>query len=393
MKNSTSVSKNQLICKIFESITEFDKNEYNLIQTPGNPFLEYNFLYALEASGSIGRGTGWDPRYIVLYDQSKIIAALTFFVKTDSYGEYIFDWEWARAYYNAGLAYYPKAVVGVPFTPATGEKILVDQNYDFDLCGSVLIEKLLDFCCSLGLSSAHFLFITEKERLLLEKLGFLSRLTHQYHWHNRNYKTFDDFLSDLRSGRRKQIRKERKKLYSSNINFEIVSNDQLTETHRDIIWQFYINTNSKKWGNAYLNKNFFDIIFELYRERTVLVFAKSQSSWLGGTINFFKNKNLYGRYWGCLKEIEFLHFECCYYKLIEFAIENGMEKFEAGAQGEHKFLRGFSAVPINSSHYFFNKGAHNSISDFLKREIVYNRNIIMNYNNQSPLKHLYGGKI
>lgn len=393
MKNSNSALKNQLSCKIFESVEEFEKSEYNQIQSADNPFLEYDFLYALEASGSVGRGTGWDPRYIVLYDKNKIIAALTFFVKTDSYGEYIFDWEWARAYYDAGIPYYPKAVVGVPFTPATGERILVNENYDFELCGSVLIEKLLDYCLSQGLSSVHFLFITEKEKLLLEKLGFLSRLTHQYHWHNKNYKTFDDFLSDLRSGRRKQIRKERKKLYSGNIEIEIVSDKQLTEMHRDIIWQFYINTNSKKWGNAYLNKKFFDIIFERYRERTVLVLAKSQSRWLGGTINFFKNKNLYGRYWGCLREIEFLHFECCYYKLIEFAIENGIEKFEAGAQGEHKFLRGFSAVPINSSHYFFNKGAYNSISDFLRREIIYSQNMIKNYNNRSPLKHFYGGKI
>ena len=392
MKNSNTVLKNQLRSKIYSSVTELDRNQYNSIQPHDNPFLEYEFLYALEASRSVGSGTGWDPRYIVLYNQERIVAALVFYIKTDSYGEYIFDWEWARAYYDAGLAYYPKVVVGVPFTPTNGQRILVDENYDFEICASILIEKLVEYCKSQKLSSIHFLFITEKEKNLLEKFNFLTRLTHQYHWHNREYKTFDDFLLDLRSGRRKQIRKERKKLYENNIEIELIDNLRLTTGHRDIIWQFYINTNSKKWGNAYLNKAFFDIIFELYKERTILVLAKSDDIYLGGTINFFKNKKLYGRYWGCKHEVEFLHFECCYYKLIEFAIENDLEIFEAGAQGEHKFLRGFSAVPIYSSHYFFNQGAYNSISDFLDRERIYYQNTINNYNNRSPLKHLYAGK-
>ncbi len=392
MKRLNTAPKNQLICKIFDSITKLNRDEYNHIQPPDNPFLEYEFLYALEESESIGLGTGWDPRYIVLFDEGKIIASLTFFIKTDSYGEYIFDWEWARAYYDAGLSYYPKAVVGVPFTPTNGQKIIVDESCDFDVCASVLIEKLIEYSNSFSLSSIHFLFITEREKSVLEKFNFLVRLTHQYHWHNNDYKTFDDFLSDLRSGKRKQIRKERKRIYEQNIKIELIENGALTDEHLDVIWRFYINTNSKKWGNAYLNKRFFDIIFDLYKERTLLVMAKSDETWLGGTINFFKNKKLYGRYWGCELEVEFLHFECCYYKLIEFAIENKIEIFEAGAQGEHKFLRGFSAVPIYSCHYFFNTGAYNSISNFLERERIYYQNMINSYNKKSPLKHLYGGK-
>lgn len=392
MKNRNTALQYQITSKIFNSITELDKNEYNLIQTPDNPFLEYEFLYALEASGCVGVGSGWDPRYIVLFANSRIIASLTFYVKTDSYGEYIFDWEWARAYYDAGLSYYPKAVVGVPFTPTNGQRIMVDENYDFEICASALVEKLIEYCNSFALSSIHFLFITEKEKKILEKFNFLDRLTHQYHWHNREYKSFDDFLFDLRSGRRKQIRKERKRIYEQKIEVEIFSKDKLCEEHLDIIWRFYLNTNSKKWGNAYLNKSFFDIIFEIYKERILLVMAKSGETWLGGTINFFKNKKLYGRYWGCNIEVEFLHFECCYYKLIEFAIDNNIDIFEAGAQGEHKFLRGFSAVPIYSSHYFFNEGAYKSISDFLDREKIYYKNVIDNYNKKSPLKHLYSGK-
>lgn len=393
MKNINFAPENKLSVKIHESVSQLDKEEFNNIQPEDNPFFEYEFLYALEASGSVGSGTGWDPRYIGLYNENILIAALVFYIKTDSYGEYIFDWEWARAYYNAGLSYYPKAVVGIPFTPTNGTRIIVDKDHDFEVCASALIEKLMEFCHNFDLSSIHFLFVSEKENKLLEKYGFLTRITHQYHWHNRDYNTFDDFLGDLRSGKRKQIRKERKKLYQNDIEIRIVEKDELNEQHLEAIWQFYLNTNSRKWGNAYLNKRFFDLIFELYRDRTVLVLAKTRNQWAGGTVNFHKNSKLYGRYWGCLHEVEYLHFECCYYKLIEFAIENGVKTFEAGAQGEHKFLRGFAAVPIYSSHYFYNKGAYNSISDFLDREKRYSQNIIENYNKQSPLKHLYGRKL
>lgn len=390
MKNINYAKQNQLEAKIHESVTELDRDEFSSIQPEDNPFFEYGFLFALEKSGSVGRGSGWDPRIIALYDKGVLIASLVFYIKTDSYGEYIFDWEWARAYYNAGLEYYPKAVVGIPFTPANGDRILVSKDYDFRTCATLLIEKLMEFCRDYGLSSVHLLFVTERERNLLERLGFLTRITHQYHWHNRDYENFDDFLGDLRSGRRKQIRKERKRLYSTGIEVSLVSGDELDDRHMEAVWQFYLNTNSRKWGNAYLNRKFFELIFRHFRERTLLVLAGPDQQWYGGTINFYKNKKLYGRYWGALNDVEYLHFECCYYRLIEYAINNRMDIFEAGAQGEHKFLRGFSAVPIYSSHYFYNKGAHNSISDFLEREKIYSRNLIKNYNKQSPLKHLYG---
>ena len=375
---------------IYDSIKDIDQKQYDKIQDHSNPFLEYNFLFCLEESGCIGPDTGWDPRYIILSENNIILAALTFFIKTDSYGEYIFDWEWARAYYDAGLPYYPKVVVGIPFTPATGEKILVDKNYNFEDLAPKLINYLIDYSYKQNLSSIHFLFITEKENTLLKKFNFLERITHQYHWHNRDYNSFDDFLGDLRSGRRKQIKKERKRLISNNIQTEIFADENITKNHIELSWQFYLNTNSRKWGNAYLNRLFFELIFKMYRNRTVLILSKNSDTYVGGTINFYKNSKLYGRYWGCNLDVEFLHFECCYYKLIEFAIDNKIKTFEAGAQGEHKFLRGFSAVPIYSSHLLFHEGAQNVISNFLNKEKLFTQHTINRYNNLSPLKHLYG---
>ncbi|NIP31210.1 MAG: GNAT family N-acetyltransferase, partial [Candidatus Dadabacteria bacterium] len=298
----------------------------------------------------------------------------------------------ARAYYDAGMSYYPKIVVGIPFTPANGQKILVDENYNFEQCASLLIQKLMEFGKENKISSIHFLFITEKEKNLLKNFNFLERLTHQYHWHNRGYDNFDDFLGDLRSGKRKQIKKERKYLNLNNVETEVITKDNISRKDIDSIWEFYVDTNSKKWGNAYLNRSFFEIIFEVFKKRTVLIIAKENNTRVGGTVNFFKNTKLYGRYWGCNRNIQFLHFECCYYKLIEFSIKNKIEIFEAGAQGEHKFLRGFSAVPIISSHFLFHKGAYSVISDFLNKEKLFTQDMISRYNNQSPLKHLYGNQ-
>jgi Uncharacterized protein conserved in bacteria len=202
--------KSQFHIRIYDSIKSIDKEEYNRITDAENPFLEYEFLEALEESGSVGARTAWHPQYMVLADGGKIIGAVTFYIKHDSYGEYIFDWEWARAFHNAGLRYYPKVVIAVPFTPASGARILVDSAYSFDECAGLMIRHLMDFCQEKNLSSIHFLFLTEREQSFLEKLGFLSRTTHQYSWRNRSYETFDDFLDDLRSGRKKQVRKERK---------------------------------------------------------------------------------------------------------------------------------------------------------------------------------------
>lgn len=375
---------------VYDSISGIDKEQYNAIVDAQNPFLEYEFLEALEKSGCVGPGTAWNPRYIVLEHRGRIVGALTSYIKLDSYGEYIFDWEWARAFEGSGLSYYPKMVVAIPFTPATGVRILVHPEYSFEECGEYLVKRLIDLSIEEHCSSVHFLFLTDNERLFLENQGFLTRKTHQYHWKNRGYKTFDDFLCDMRSGRKKQIRKERKSLGEAGLEIEILEKDEIGQEHMDAIWEFYADTHSRKWGSAYLNREFFDLMYENFRHRLVLVMARDGDIWVGGTFNIVKNESLFGRYWGTVYNYKNLHFECCFYGLIDYSIKKGVRVFEAGAQGEHKFLRGFAAVPTYSSHYIFHSGASAAIGDYLRGESEYTENLIRQYNRQSPLKYLYG---
>lgn len=376
--------------KVHNSISGIDKEQYNAIVDSQNPFLEYEFLEALEKSGCVGPKTTWNPRYIVLEEGGKIVGALTSYIRLDSYGEYIFDWEWARAFESSGLSYYPKMVVAIPFTPATGVRILVHPGYSFEECAGYLVKRLIEISIEENCSSIHFLFLTEHEKDFLQNMGFMTRKTHQYHWKNKGYKSFDDFLCDMRSGRKKQIRKERKHLQESGLEIKIVEKDEISEEHMDAVWEFYTDTHSRKWGSAYLNREFFDLMFENFRHRIVLVMAKDGNTWVGGTFNIVKNESLFGRYWGALYNYKNLHFECCFYKLIDYSIDNGIRVFEAGAQGEHKFLRGFAAVLTYSSHYIFHSGASTAIGDYLKGETAYTENLIRQYNRQSPLKYLYG---
>lgn len=376
--------------KVHNSISGIDREQYNAIVDSQNPFLEYEFLEALEKSGCVGEGTTWNPRYIVLEDGGRIVGALTSYVRLDSYGEYIFDWEWARAFESSGLSYYPKMVVAIPFTPATGVRILVHPEYLFEDCAEYLVKRLIDVSIEENCSSIHFLFLTDKEKDFLHNMGFMTRKTHQYHWKNNGYKSFDDFLCDMRSGRKKQIRKERKYLEESGLEIKIVEKDEISDEHMDAIWEFYMDTHSRKWGSAYLNREFFDLMYKNFRHRIVLVMAKDRDIWVGGTFNIVKNESLFGRYWGALYNYKNLHFECCFYKLIDYSIDRDVQVFEAGAQGEHKFLRGFGAVPTYSSHYIFHRGASTAIEDYLRGETEYTDNLIRQYNRQSPLKYLYG---
>jgi uncharacterized protein len=374
---------------VYDSISGVGKDAYNEIIDRENPFLEYEFLEAMEKSGCVGPLTAWEPKHIILNDGDRIAGAITAYVKFDSYGEYIFDWEWARAFENARLSYYPKMVVAIPFTPATGMRISVHPDYNFEECARIMVDRLKDLCEEEKCSSIHFLYLTDKESTFLEKDGFLTRVTHQYHWKNRNYRCFEDFLSDIRSGRKKQIRKERKSLEEAGLDIRIIEKDDIKRGHIDAIWDFYTDTHSRKWGSAYLNREFFELMFEHYRHRLVLVLADNGKRCVAGTFNIVKNNRLFGRYWGTTHNYKNLHFECCLYRLIDYSIRNGIDIFEAGAQGEHKFLRGFAAVPTYSSHLIMHEGASNAIGKYLMRERKYTENLIAQYNMQSPLKYLH----
>ena len=304
--------KRDYILNLYDSISSVNKDQYNRIIDAQNPFLEYEFLQCLEKSGCVGADTTWKPYYITLRDKEKdiIVGAITFYIRFDSYGEFIFDWEWARAFYSAGMNYYPKMLVAIPFTPTNGIRIVVDKEYSFETCAAIMVEYLIEICKEKNFSSIHFLFLTKKEQEFLESYGFLSRTTHQYHWKNRDYSNFDDFLSDLKSAKRKQIRKERKYLSKSDLEVELFDKDNIKMEHIKAIWQFYIDTSSRKWGTPYLNKEFFEIMYEKFRDRLVLVLAKNGGSWVGGTFNIVKNQSLFGRYWGCLEDYRYRHFRC-----------------------------------------------------------------------------------
>jgi predicted N-acyltransferase len=371
--------------KLFHRISEIDKNSWNSLIGKNNPLLEYEFLKAMEVSNSIGTKSTWLPYYLALFDGKNLIGAIPLYLKYNSYGEYIFDWSWASAYSKSGLNYYPKFVIAVPYTPASGNRILVHPDSTLEEVGNTLIPVIKKMATALKVSSIHWLFILEEEMDLLRKHGFMARYTYQFHWRNNNYKTFDDFLGEFNSKKRNQIKRERKQA-NTGIEIEVLSGNQLKDVHWKAMYRFYMNTSSRKWGHAYLTEEFFAYIAANFPEQVVMVLAKRGDKYIAGALNFRKGEHLYGRYWGCLEEHQCLHFEICYYQSIDYAIREGITLFEAGAQGEHKIVRGFLPAYTYSAHWIENKQFSSAIDDFLKRERFSVTNLIENHSELSPFK-------
>lgn len=368
--------------RVARSLAEVDARDWNALAGPSDPFLEYEFLRALELSGAVGEGTSWEPRYVLAHDPRGALAgAVPLFVKWDSYGEFIFDWGWAEAYRRAGIDYFPKGVVGAPFTPVSGPRILGDPAVH-----PLLIQSVLEIARNENLSSVHFLFLPSEQCDVLAPHGFLPRLTHQFHWYNRDYTSFADFLGALRSSKRKQIGKERRGVAESGLVVETIEGDAITAEHADVFWRFYIGTIQRKFSDAYLNRVTFERLFADFRHRLVLIMARDGRRWVGGALHVLKGAGLYGRYWGCNRMVPGLHFECCYYRAIELAIERKLQVVEAGAQGEHKFLRGFEARPIYSAHWIAHPSGRAAIANFLDAERDSTRDLIERYNGISPVK-------
>ena len=370
------------------SLAAIEPSAWNALVARDDPFLEHEFLSALEESGAVGPGTGWTPRYLLWRQGPRLVGAVANYLKEDSYGEYVFDWQWAEAYGRARIPYYPKAVVAAPFTPVTGARLLVHAEPGAETVATTLVDGLVDSASAEGMSSVHILFCPEREARLLGEHGFLPRLGYQFHWLNRDYRSFDGFLDDLRSGRRKQVRKERRHVVEEGLQIVLVEAEDIQAEHMHAIWQFYADTTGRKWGGAYLNRRTFEILAERWRHRLVLVLARQASRWVGGALHVRKDSRLLGRYWGCLEEYSGLHFECCYYRAIEYAIEQGIQIFEAGAQGEHKFLRGFVTRPTYSAHWIADEGARGAIGRWLGAETERIRTTIDGYNRLSPLKYV-----
>ena len=353
-----------LIARVAPGVGAIPADQWDALAGTGNPFVGHAFLSALEDSGSVGPGTGWDPAPIMIEDaRGTLLAAMPAWLKSHSQGEYVFDHAWADAWHRAGGRYYPKLQIAVPFTPATGPRLLLaDEAY-----AAPLLRAAETLCAQNGLSSAHATFIEPGQRPLFERAGWLLRADIQFHWHNRGYGSFDDFLADLSSRKRKDLRKERARAQEG-VEIRHVSGGELRPEHWDAFWVFYQDTGARKWGQPYLTREAFDLFGERMAERILLVLAFVDGAPIAGALNFIGEEALYGRYWGCTVERPFLHFELCYYQAIDAAIARGLARVEAGAQGGHKLARGYEPVPTWSAHWLADAGFREAVADFLERE-------------------------
>ncbi|EWY39335.1 hypothetical protein N825_06415 [Skermanella stibiiresistens SB22] len=354
--------------KVMPGIGAIDAAAWDACAGAENPFLNHAFLKALEDSGSCRAATGWQPQHLVLEGPEGVAwGAVPLYLKSHSYGEYVFDHAWANAYERAGGSYYPKLQAAVPFTPVTGPRLLLHPEAPEGVAAALIsaMEQLAD---RHQVSSIHVTFPTESDWLRFGEAGWLQRVGQQYHWENKGYGGFDDFLGELNSRKRKSIRKERREVAESGVKIHTLTGPDLRQEHWDAFYKFYMDTSDRKWGSAYLNRKFFRQLGETMADRVVLMLVEDGGEWVAGALNLLGTDTLYGRNWGCVATYKHLHFETCYYRAIDFAIERGLKRVEAGAQGQHKIQRGYLPTRTFSSHWIRDPGFRTAIDDYLKRE-------------------------
>jgi uncharacterized protein len=336
----------------------------NPVGQPFNPFVSHRFLLALEQSGCTTARSGWKPAHLVL-EQNEIITGIApCYLKSHSMGEYVFDHAWADAFGRAGGNYYPKLQVSVPFTPATGPRLLATTSE----ARKLLAAGLKNICKEQSASSAHLTFLNDTDASILESEGYLLRNDIQFHWRNEGYADFEGFLASLASSKRKNIRKERKAVAENGITFVHATGDTLKDEHWDYFFTFYMDTGARKWGRPYLTRNFFARIHDTMRDEILLVLAYREGRCIAGALNFIGSETLFGRNWGCTENHTFLHFETCYYQAMDFAIMRGLTRVEAGAQGEHKLARGYMPVKTTSAHFLAHPGLQKAVKAYLAQE-------------------------
>jgi len=395
---------NKLHIEIRDTLDDLSAVQWNALCTDGNPFVRYEFLHTLQATGCLGDTTGWHPRYFLLWqaedekdDGGELVGAVPAYVKTHSYGEFVFDWSWAEAYQRHQLDYYPKLVSSIPFTPATGPRCLVRADQPFAQSVKLLAGALRKFTDSQEYSSAHFLFLTKAESDVLHasgntQSGYMRRIDCQYHWHNDNYKDFNDFLAQCTSKRRKTIRRERRYVSDAGLRLEQRHGQTLSEQEWQWVHDFYQSTFDRKWGNPSLTLGFFQQIGKLLHDQVLIVFAydpaERDPDWpVACSIMFIGDTTLYGRFWGCRAQYNALHFEACYYQGIDYCIANNIANFEPGAQGEHKITRGFVPTITRSAHYISHPGFRDAIADYLSHETTHVEQRCAGLADLLPFKH------
>jgi len=351
------------------SIHEVPEAAWDACAGTVNPFVSHDFLSCLEDSNSAIAETGWAPAHILLEEMDgSLLGCAPAYFKSHSYGEFVFDHGWADAFERAGGRYYPKLLVAVPFTPATGPRLLVPPGPEAAELRRVMASTVVRVAQEAGVTTAHVNFATEDESRLLGEMGFLLRTGVQFHWENEGYGDFDAFLESLSSRKRKAIRKERREALEDGVEIEILTGGDLTRDVWDAFFAFYRDTGSRKWGTPYLTRRFFDLLGERMGERVALVMCRRHGRWIAGALNLIGSDTLYGRYWGCVEDRRFLHFEACYYQAIEHAIRLGLARVEAGAQGSHKIQRGYMPVHTHSAHWIGHEGFRTAVARFLKEE-------------------------
>jgi len=361
--------------RVLASLSEIPADQWDACASGGTgrpePFVSHAFLSALEETGCASPRTGWMPQHLVLDDaEGQAAGVVPAYLKSHSLGEYVFDHAWADAYSRAGGEYYPKVQIAVPFTPVTGRRFLLRDPED-PAGLRALVAGVRELVKLRKASSAHVTFATEAEWKALGEIGFLQRTDRQFHWSNAGYGCYDDFLAALASRKRKALKKERREALVNGITIEWLTGKDLTEEAWDAFFRFYQDTGNRKWGHPYLNRKFFAAISTRIPDDILLVMARRKGRYVAGALNFVGAETLYGRYWGCIEEHPYLHFEVCYHQAIDFAIARGLKTVEAGAQGEHKLARGYLPTTTYSAHYIVNAGFHEAIAHYLERERTY----------------------
>jgi predicted N-acyltransferase len=372
--------------QVLTAIDAIDRDDWNAVSGTDYPFLRHEFLAALEHNRCVGPRWGWLPRHLAAFEHGRLVAAIPLYIKDNSYGEFVFDWSWADAYQRAGLAYYPKAVVAVPYTPATGPRILTAPDADRDAVAGSLIDLSKEWAKQEQLSSLHWLFTDPDDTRRLEEQGLSLRMGCQFHWHNRAYRDFEDYLDCFNSRKRKKVRRERRYVEQAGIDIRIVHGNEASDTELAVMHELYRSTFDRKWGHATLNAGFFRDIAASMGDQLVLVIAGKHGRIVAGAICLRSGDTLYGRHWGCYEDYHSLHFETCFYQGIDYCINNGLRCFEPGAQGEHKISRGFLPTATWSAHWIAHDGFRDTINRFLRHETGAMREYMEELSERSPFR-------
>ncbi|MGS2720457.1 GNAT family N-acetyltransferase [Paraglaciecola aestuariivivens] len=374
--------------KFFSSIERVGQTVWDTLAENSNPFSQYKFLHALEASGSVGGKSGWLPYHLVIYQNSEAVGVLPLYKKNHSYGEYVFDFAWANTYRQYGLNYYPKLVSAIPFTPVTGGRLMLSNKVDAADLLPILTEQLKSQLQIFGMSSMHWLFLERQTSDLLAEHGQMQRTSVQFEWFNRQYTSFEDYLSHFNSRKRKSVKKERGKVIESGLSIYRLHGDKLTQKNMQFFYTCYKQTYLKRSGHeGYLTQAFFQKIFEDLHDNLMLVVACKDDQPVASALFIYNQQQLCGRYWGALEEIENLHFECCYYQGIEFCIEQNIARFNPGTQGEHKILRGFEPIYCYSNHSLKEAVFHEAVERFVQQEKSHMEEYKNNADQLLPYKH------